>query len=161
MRINKAKLPLLRRFYLLNAALTSAVPQSISTSPAYTSWLTVTIRSETSTYLFSHSLSTLKTRSLLMDGSSASPKCLSTRFFKDSMPLRSSLASCECTSFLNVERECEDRCATDCGLPLDWLMRVSADSMNSCCRLAMLRTKSCVQPLTMSLPNGLRMTASM
>ncbi len=130
-RISKARLPLFRRFYLLNAALTSLLPQSTSTSPPYTSWLIVAIRSETARYFFSHSFSTLNTRSLLIVGSSASPKCLSTRFLSASMPFRISLASFECASFLNVERECDDRCASDCGLAPGCFRRVSVDSMNS------------------------------
>jgi hypothetical protein len=66
-----------------------------------------------------------------MLGSSASPKCLSTRFFSASMPLRSSLASCAESSFLKTERECEERWAIEDGLAPGWERRVSVDSMYS------------------------------
>lgn len=131
LNINKFELPLFRRLYLRKAEATSVVPQSISTSPVYTSWLILTVRSCTLLYFFSHSLSTLNTRSRLMVGSSASPKCLSTRFFRASIPLRSSFESWPWTSFLNTERECDERWAMDCALAPGCVSRVSVDSMNS------------------------------
>jgi hypothetical protein len=47
------------------------------------------------------------------------------------MPLRTSLASCELTSFLKTERECDERCAMVWGEPPREARRVSVDSMNS------------------------------
>jgi hypothetical protein len=70
-------------------------------------------------------------RSRLIVGSSASPKCLSTRFLRASMPLRSSLASWEWTSFLKTERECEERCEMAWALAPGCERSVSVDSINS------------------------------
>ena len=123
--------PLEMPFYRLNALSSSLGLQSSSTALSYTSWLILTVRSYTSTYSFSHSLSTLKTRSRLRPGSSASPKCLSTRFLRASMPLRISLPSLEWRSFLNMERECDDRIATVWGVEPGCVRSVSVDSTNS------------------------------
>jgi len=84
-------------------------------------------------YFCSHSLSTFATRLRLRPGSSASPKCLSTRFLRASIPRRSSLESWEATSLRKSERECEDREARELGGVPEGreLSSVSVDSRNS------------------------------